>query len=79
MVRTMFYDQANYVIRCEWGLRGLEALAPGSDVVIIRICWRLQKRLLTIRFTLDSTMPVLRAQTSIMWSRRPGPHGDRRA
>jgi 2-phosphosulfolactate phosphatase len=35
MVRTMFYDQAHYAIRCEWGLRGLEALAPGSDVVII--------------------------------------------
>jgi 2-phosphosulfolactate phosphatase len=31
----MFYDQARYTIRCEWGLRGLEALAPLSDVIII--------------------------------------------
>ena len=31
----MFYDQTRYTVRCEWGLRGLEALAPLSDVVII--------------------------------------------
>ena len=31
----MFYDQTSYAIRCEWGLRGLEALAPLSDVLII--------------------------------------------
>jgi 2-phosphosulfolactate phosphatase len=31
----MFYDQANYDIRCEWGLRGVEALAPCSEVVVI--------------------------------------------
>jgi 2-phosphosulfolactate phosphatase len=31
----MFYDQSRYTIRCEWGLRGLEALAPLSDVLII--------------------------------------------
>lgn len=31
----MFYDQASYAVRCEWGLRGVEALAPLSDVVII--------------------------------------------
>lgn len=31
----MFYDQADYAVRCEWGLRGVEALAPASDVVVI--------------------------------------------
>jgi len=31
----MFYDQSRYTIRCEWGLLGLEALAPLSDVLII--------------------------------------------
>jgi 2-phosphosulfolactate phosphatase len=31
----MFYDQTDYAIRFEWGLRGLEALAPTSDVIII--------------------------------------------
>ncbi len=31
----MFYDQANYTVRCEWGLQGVEALAPLSDVVVI--------------------------------------------
>jgi 2-phosphosulfolactate phosphatase len=30
-----FYDQSGFSIRCEWGLRGLEALLPTSDVVII--------------------------------------------
>jgi 2-phosphosulfolactate phosphatase len=29
------FDQADFEIRCEWGLRGLRALAPVSDVVII--------------------------------------------
>jgi 2-phosphosulfolactate phosphatase len=28
-------DQAGYELRFEWGLRGLEALAPASDVVVI--------------------------------------------
>lgn len=31
----MFYEQADYAVRCEWGLRGVEALAPLSDVVVI--------------------------------------------
>ena len=31
----MTFDQADFEIRCEWGLRGLRALAPVSDVVII--------------------------------------------
>lgn len=31
----MFYDQSSYTIRCEWGLRGLEALAPLSDLIIL--------------------------------------------
>ncbi len=31
----MFYDQASYAVRCEWGLQGVEALAPLSDVVVI--------------------------------------------
>jgi hypothetical protein len=30
-----YYDQANFDIRCEWGLKGLEALAPISDVIVI--------------------------------------------
>jgi 2-phosphosulfolactate phosphatase len=29
------YDQSNFDIRCEWGLRGVELLAPISDVIII--------------------------------------------
>jgi len=29
------FDQADYDLRCEWGLRGLLALAPGSDAVVI--------------------------------------------
>ncbi len=29
------FDQSRFDIRCEWGLRGLQALAPISDVVII--------------------------------------------
>ena len=31
----MFYDQAEFNIRCEWGRQGLEKLASISDVVII--------------------------------------------
>jgi 2-phosphosulfolactate phosphatase len=31
----MIYDQAEFSIRCEWGLKGVEMLAPISDVVII--------------------------------------------
>ena len=31
----MFYDQAEFDIRCEWGIEGLEKLAIISDVVII--------------------------------------------
>ncbi len=29
------HDQASFDIRCEWGLRGVEVLAPISDVVVI--------------------------------------------
>ncbi|MEP0872570.1 2-phosphosulfolactate phosphatase [Trichocoleus desertorum AS-A10] len=29
------FDQSNFEIRCEWGVRGVEQLAPISDVVII--------------------------------------------
>ena len=29
------FDQADWEIRCEWGLRGLGELAPQSDVVIV--------------------------------------------
>lgn len=35
MNKTTFFDQSEYDVRCEWGLEGLEALAPTSDVVII--------------------------------------------
>jgi 2-phosphosulfolactate phosphatase len=31
----MYYDQLPYDIRCEWGLPGIEQLAPASDVVVI--------------------------------------------
>lgn len=31
----MFYDQTQSDLRCEWGRRGVEVLAPISDVVII--------------------------------------------
>ena len=27
--------QADFDVRCEWGLRGIEALAPTSDVVVV--------------------------------------------
>jgi 2-phosphosulfolactate phosphatase len=29
------FDQAEFSVRCEWGLRGLRKLAPVSDVVIV--------------------------------------------
>src|ERR1700730_4766356 len=29
------FDQTDYEVRCEWGLRGLSALGPASDVVVI--------------------------------------------
>src|SRR5262245_41684712 len=31
----MLFDQSEFDIRCEWGLRGAAALAPISDAVII--------------------------------------------
>ena len=31
----MTFDQSTYDIRCEWGLAGVETLAPISDVVIV--------------------------------------------
>ncbi len=31
----MFFDQQEYVVRCEWGMRGVAELAPHSDVVIL--------------------------------------------
>lgn len=31
----MLFDQADYELRCEWGLQGLLCLAPASDAVII--------------------------------------------
>ena len=31
----MIFDQHEYEIRCEWGLRGVQLLAPISDVLII--------------------------------------------
>lgn len=31
----MIYDQAEFAVRCEWGMPGVEHLAPISDVVII--------------------------------------------
>ncbi|MFB2895348.1 2-phosphosulfolactate phosphatase [Aerosakkonemataceae cyanobacterium BLCC-F50] len=30
-----FYDQSEFEIRCEWGIKGVEQLAPISNVVII--------------------------------------------
>lgn len=30
-----FYDQSEFDIRCEWGLKGVEALAPISDAIVI--------------------------------------------
>ena len=31
----MTFDQSEFEIRCEWGRKGLEALAPISEVVVI--------------------------------------------
>jgi 2-phosphosulfolactate phosphatase len=31
----MIYNQAEFDIRCEWGLQGVSQLAPISDVIII--------------------------------------------
>lgn len=30
-----FYDQSEFDIKCEWGIKGVEALAPISDVIVI--------------------------------------------
>ena len=30
-----FYEQSEFDIRCEWGLKGVEALAPISDAIVI--------------------------------------------
>ena len=30
-----WYDQAEYDVRCEWGLQGVLQLAPISDAVVI--------------------------------------------
>jgi 2-phosphosulfolactate phosphatase len=32
---SVTFDQAEFEVRCEWGLQGLRALAPISDVVVI--------------------------------------------
>jgi len=34
-LEIMIFDQAEFNIRCEWGLAGVKALAPISDIVII--------------------------------------------
>lgn len=31
----MYFDQAEYEVRCEWGLKGVERLSPISDAVIV--------------------------------------------
>jgi 2-phosphosulfolactate phosphatase len=31
----MFFDQAEFEVRCEWGERGVQQLAPQSDAVVI--------------------------------------------
>lgn len=31
----MYYDQSRYEVRCEWGLQGVEALAPESGAIVI--------------------------------------------
>ena len=31
----MFYEQANFDIRCEWGMSGIEKLSPVSEVAIV--------------------------------------------
>jgi 2-phosphosulfolactate phosphatase len=35
MGQAMYFDQASYDIRCEWGLQGIEALRAETDVFII--------------------------------------------
>jgi 2-phosphosulfolactate phosphatase len=35
MLETVTFDQAEFQIRCEWGLRGLRELAPAAEVVIL--------------------------------------------
>jgi 2-phosphosulfolactate phosphatase len=32
---SSYFDQAGYDVRCEWGLAGLKACLPSSDVVVI--------------------------------------------
>ena len=31
----MHYDQAEYDLRCEWGLAGVQVLAPNNDVLVV--------------------------------------------
>jgi len=31
----VIFDQAEYQVRCEWGLRGLKERSPTSDVLVI--------------------------------------------
>jgi 2-phosphosulfolactate phosphatase len=31
----MYFNQAEFDVRCEWGAQGVEQLAPGSDAVVI--------------------------------------------
>ncbi len=31
----MYFDQAEFEVRCEWGAQGVAQLAPGSDAVVI--------------------------------------------
>jgi 2-phosphosulfolactate phosphatase len=33
--KTMFYEQAEFDIRCEWGMSGVKKLSSISDIVII--------------------------------------------
>ena len=35
MTNNMYYNQSEYDIKCEWGLRGVDALADVTDVFII--------------------------------------------
>jgi len=32
---TVWFDQDDYALRCEWGSAGIAALAPGSDVIVV--------------------------------------------
>jgi 2-phosphosulfolactate phosphatase len=34
-ISPSFFDQSEYDVRCEWGLAGIQALAPTSDVIVI--------------------------------------------